>query len=510
MSEPTQKQVKTELKVVSWNLAAINNNPFEYWIHYEDPCYDRLMREIERIIDDPSGDDKPVGDIFSEEMFLELKELMQAQSWVGVEETEKLWQTDFKQRAIIAQFLKDKSIGSKRLISMGDRMTNTTNTIDKDTYYRPTVINGGSVSMATTAEWWSAWKRFMFVDTIKISSKKGEIETKPCDMLVPIQRKKYPAVTEEEERISVPLQTMCMAIFDCILLHLVSTIEPNWQEMKLSMVDKLIRSKIPNQCELLHKLHNDDADIICMQEAAGLFLSALTNSDLSKTFHILSPEKMCAKRDQNSIILVRKDRFDNTGVIELTNLVSDEMKDGGLADGDLFVVSLKDFEQNKFYLTSFHGDTNGLMTVPVLNAVHKLWTERYSDHNLVMGLDANTYLKGDDVKNQTVQGFAKAFISKGMTSGWGDTPDNTHLTTFNCRTFLQPQLNKAIRFGERAEKGDVNPKDHILFMRSQFSCSHASKDNTGKREYVEGMVFPTLAFPSDHAIITATLTPAAS
>jgi hypothetical protein len=31
------------------------------------------------------------------------------------------------------------------------------------------------------------------------------------------------------------------------------------------------------------------------------------------------------------------------------------------------------------------------------------------------------------------------------------------------------------------------------------------KDNTGKKKYTEGMVFPTLAFPSDHGILGATL-----
>ena len=30
-------------------------------------------------------------------------------------------------------------------------------------------------------------------------------------------------------------------------------------------------------------------------------------------------------------------------------------------------------------------------------------------------------------------------------------------------------------------------------------------DNTGERSYVEGMVFPTLAFPSDHGVLATTL-----
>ena len=35
------------LNVVSWNIAAINNNPFEYWITHDDPDYLRLMNDVQ-------------------------------------------------------------------------------------------------------------------------------------------------------------------------------------------------------------------------------------------------------------------------------------------------------------------------------------------------------------------------------------------------------------------------------------------------------------------------------
>ena len=37
---------------------------------------------------------------------------------------------------------------------------------------------------------------------------------------------------------------------------------------------------------------------------------------------------------------------------------------------------------------------------------------------------------------------------------WGDAPDPTKHTTYNARTFLQPQLQKAARSTEKASKGD--------------------------------------------------------
>ena len=57
----------------------------------------------------------------------------------------------------------------------------------------------------------------------------------------------------------------------------------------------------------------------------------------------------------------------------------------------------------------------------------------------------------------------------------------------------------------RQAAGDVNPKDFILFPTARLSLVASSKDNTGESEYVQDMCLPTLTFPSDHALITATL-----
>lgn len=50
-------------------------------------------------------------------------------------------------------------------------------------------------------------------------------------------------------------------------------------------------------------------------------------------------------------------------------------------------------------------------------------------------------------------------------------------------------------------------QDFILFTKEQFAPTSVAKDNTGKREYMEGMVFPTLDFPSDHGIVSSVVEP---
>eukprot|EP00966_Prymnesium_polylepis_P329150 7384896-Prymnesium_polylepis.1 len=125
-------------------------------------------------------------------------------------------------------------------------------------------------------------------------------------------------------------------------------------------------------------------------------------------------------------------------------------------------------------------------------------------HRLVFGLDANTYELGSASK-QGVAEFAADFVSKGYSSCWGDSPDPTSHTTYNARTFLQAQLQKAARVDEKVSKGDKNPKDFVLFSKSRFALLSAAKDNTGRRRYVDAMVFPTLDFPSDHGLVSARL-----
>ena len=120
-------------------------------------------------------------------------------------------------------------------------------------------------------------------------------------------------------------------------------------------------------------------------------------------------------------------------------------------------------------------------------------------HKLIFGLDANTYEKAKPGKQQDVLDFGKHYVSYGLTSCWGDVPDKKNYTTFNSRTYLQPQLNKACKKSDKRANGDVNPKDFILFGKDSFSVESTWKDNTGKRKYIEDMSFPTMDFPSDHA-----------
>ena len=113
-------------------------------------------------------------------------------------------------------------------------------------------------------------------------------------------------------------------------------------------------------------------------------------------------------------------------------------------------------------------------------------------------------------EKQDVLEFGQHYVGHGLTSCWGDVPDPTNYTTYNSRTYLQPQLNKACKKSDKRSNGDVNPKDFILFGKNDFAVESMWKDNTGKKEYIDEMPFPTMAFPSDHGVLAAVLKPISS
>ena len=535
------------LRVATWNVAAVNNNPFEYFITHHDPAYNKLMADVEAFIDSPGDGDVTVGEIIDDTMFEELVAEMRAHGMEGINATAEYWHTHIKPRRIVSGFLKDKDIGAKRLCSMPDRVTNTINSAD-GVLYRPTVINCYAQTMPTVRSWWEQWRQFMFHTKVTpLSASHGSAAPREaCLLLDPISRSKYPAVTSEEEAISVPLQTACLAAFDGILVHLVNALAPGkWHGVKREMVASLNENKTKRTLAILASPAYRSCDVVCVQEAAAALVRDLrAHEALSARYHVLYPDTLDGKRDQNSLVLCSKARFDVDDPEwsgEMTASVAGFVAPDApatVAPGDLFAVRVVERDAflnakgegarartradgGRYVLASFHGDTNGLATIPVVDAVDKHATlldpetPTPSDETgaprapprLVFGMDANTHVAHEEGKKQGVTSFAAHLERIGLVSCWGVEPDPRVHTTFNARTYLQPQLNKAVRFADRGTSPatDKHPKDHILFRPGTFDCRIVTRDNTGEGEFLDDAPFPTLTFPSDHALVCAEL-----
>jgi len=395
---------------------------------------------------------------------------------------------------------------------MPDRVTNTIFPEgSSEAVFRPTVINMYEGDLSSQDKWWTAWETFMFDTPLKIKTKEGVETQTPVAMLQSIKKAKYPAITEQEEIDSLPLQTMCGAIFDAILVHMMNTVSTPevWQPLKKKMVESLNKQKIPHTLNILETTYVD-SDIITLQEVSSSFIDKARNGLLGQKFHIVSPNDLDSVRDQNSVICLNKESFPDGSSAEITDRVQGAFpKDVKVpvAKGDILAIKAVSRDGVPFVLASFHGDTNGLATIPVLNAIVKTMGDdsELINYRLLFGLDANTYDSFKPGKQQDVREFGRQFVKQGLTSCWGDVPDPKNYTTYNARTYLQPQLNKACKRDEKRSKGDVNPKDFILFPKDDFKVVQTWKDNTGKKEYIEDMAFPTLTFPSDHGVLSTVL-----
>jgi len=511
MQQAVSSNVVRRLSVTTWNIAAINNNPFEYWITNKDnKAYLQIMESIETFIENPGNNDVSVHEVFTEKMFTELDEQMTKVGWDSIR---TYWENDYKNRKIVSTFMKDKTLGKKRLASMPDRITNTINVAGSaEPVCRPTVINMYDGDLSTSEKWWSAWKEFMFVKPLTIKKTDGDTNMKPYEMLQQIKKAKYPDITDEEEKMSLPLQTMCGAIFDAILVHMMNTVSTPevWQPLKQNMVEALNKKKVPHTLNLLNNVYGD-SDVITLQEVSGSFIDQANAGPLGKKFWIYAPVDMDAIRDQNSVIMLNKRTFPKGRSSEITASIASSFPAGKkvpVAGGDINAVTAEDRFGIGYVIASFHGDTNGLATISVNDALVKTINTRtdLSERKLIFGLDANTYESATKGKQQDVMEWGISYTGHGLTSCWGDVPQKSNYTTFNARTYLQPQLNKACKSSEKRLHGDVNPKDFILFKKNDFTVEETIKDNTGEKKYIEDMAFPTLQFPSDHGVLSTTLT----
>lgn len=501
----------TALSALSWNIAAINNNPFEYWLTHPDPDYTKLMEDVEKFVQSPGAADVTVGEVFTPSMFDELDALMTRQEWDSAAECRAAYTDDLAPRKIISGFLTDSELGNKRLMSMPDRMTNTIDLAGGGIAYRPTVISSFDGDMGTVSQWYAQWKEFLFEKQLELPDKKsGGVSSKlPASLLAKISRSKYPALSESDEAMSLRLQTVCLAIFDAILVHMLQKLSPGgkWITLKRQILEALLTKKEEKTIGVLRGTYAA-TEVLLLQEVRTAAAKTTMPAALPE-YTICMPAK-CSKADQNSVIGLAKAKFDAASIKDLTADALRLLPETGVrpADGDLLVVSVeatKEAGSGTFLLASFHGDTDGLATAPTLAAVHAL-AATLPSHALVFGLDANTYAKAKVGKQAPVTEFLADVAAKGLAASSGPEP---FLTTYNARTFLQPQLQKACTASDKSGKGDRNPKDFLLYSPAALEVSDFGADNTAKRAYDKDMVIPTLDWPSDHGLVYTTFVPTA-
>ena len=347
--------------------------------------------------------------------------------------------------------------------------------------------------------WWAVWRRYMFATPVNV---RGCVFPCPFLILQTIPRAKYPALSEAEEALSIPLQVLCLALFDVVLVHLLSSVMParTWQPLKWSLHRALYEDKEVS-CVAVLKQHYAYADVIFVQEASEKFAA---RAWACLEFCVLRPARSDGRRSQMSLIMLRLDRFVEASARDLTGEVLDLLPSKCVEKGDLCVFQALSHDGRPFLLASFHGDSGGRATCPVLAAIQRLAQEQYPAHTLVLGLDANTAARRSPEAALDVAEFLAFLAGRGLASCWSGRPLDGVWTTFSARTHLQPQLHKAVSHARVLEGRNTQLKDWIVFSEAQAACRSVEVDNTGRRAFVHGVI-PSQTFPSDHAIVAAVL-----
>ncbi len=305
----------------------------------------------------------------------------------------------------------------------------------------------------------------MFATYVQIFNN-GDGESSPqlvCDLIDPINREKYPALSVEEQAIGVPLQILCLAILDTIFIHIANRVAPTtWERIRQTLCRALIFNKIERICNILASSYHDQ-HVIFLQEASAALVAAIrANTPLSNRFALLLPDRFDARRDQNSIILIDRRRFLPPTAADVTALVLAQAGGAFLAPGDLFAASVADAAGLRWLLVCFHGDSAGLATQPTVRGLHRACCGALRAHVLLAGLDANTHSHGAADPRSGVAAFRRLLAAQGMASAWDGVRDPFVKTTCGARTTQQPQLGKAVGYRRRFSAASASLKDWIV------------------------------------------------
>ncbi|GMH67244.1 hypothetical protein TL16_g04631 [Triparma laevis f. inornata] len=175
--------------------------------------------------------------------------------------------------------------------------------------------------------------------------------------------------------------------------------------MKSEIVTALNKQKTQKTLDIIKNSYAT-ADVICLQEVSAAFIGhAMSVPEISSAFNIITPRDMDGKRDQNSVVLLSKSKFPNGCQEEITHDVEAAFPSGvkvPVAKGDILALKCQSSTGQNYVISSFHGDTNGLATIPVLTALNAVM-KTLPGTRLIFGLDANVYETGDSKKQDCME-----------------------------------------------------------------------------------------------------------
>jgi hypothetical protein len=278
---------------------------------------------------------------------------------------------------------------------------------------RPAVTTCYLGSLKSIDEWWLAWKKFMFKDVLNVKIN-GEIKcTRPCELLRKISKIQNPTLAKQEERVSVPLQTLCQAIYDALIMYITVVISPKgqWQQIKRCIVDAVYSKKDAKTMAILR--HNcAGVDVICLQECSAVFQASLLQN-FGKEYHIAAPRDRDSAQSQSCLVMLRKETFPGGVYADLTKeTLGEDTECGGL-----LVLAAEHKAGKRVLVASFCGDA----VMPVVRAVTRgksVLADQPEGCELFFGMSGSMCLEKRNGDQPSVSRFLSHCESCGLQSCW--------------------------------------------------------------------------------------------
>jgi len=261
-----------------------------------------------------------------------------------------------------------------------------------------------------------------------------------------------------------------------------------------------------NKLQSLFDNYKDTVDIFALQETNPdeiyKFFDDKKNKDLKSKFNIISRADT-VNANQACVLLLHKDKFTDVRVLhDYFNMYDKDDKKNQRNPVKEVVVTAKDKSGQKIIIASYHAESNGQDSTHFVSELYKQFSE---DSVILLGMDANTD-KSEKQKDNLP--FTK-FVSDSETVGYDVAMKKIEeATTKKVRTMVQWQIKKGVELKNADEKIEEHPKDNILSVKA--SSSHCFRDNTFSKldesKRYEDRPLPDEKFLSDHAIVVCDVT----
>jgi hypothetical protein len=498
------------MKVVTWNMAGINNNPFEYWSSEEGSRMQKIQQYMEEFVDGQGiGETLKIETIFPPENLSALLEATRKANtqYISWKIDEKVFTYigtlyDRLQNLTVNQLIKGPD--DKTMACMND--TRRFSRPDSVTSNRPTVVNQAKFNPNS---WYKDWLTFMFTAR---SSSPGKTPQPP---VLDVQNKKLKALqsaAKSEEKsedisdeglwIGTLTDLLMLGIFDAtLILGMKKSGVPKWMDCKMGSVEEAKKKKEEKLMQILDGY--EKADVIFLQEVSQSIMKILKEKTRETTFRVQTTDQN-PESNQMTAVLIK-----HSLVIPYSlNLLPTKKTLLGTTAVEVKIKGGKGQPDVKYVLASVHSKTeDAYKTVRALKnlALHN------SSQRIIIGIDSNA----NPENGQYTPGVFNYQVTElQLHTGWTNTALKRSYTTYKQRSFIQSQVNKSCTSKETRNvnvgaQNDCCVKDFILWgnvghnhfnPRLEVSCELANTDTP--YVWVGNQLLPTESFPSDHVIVT--------